>query len=239
MKPIIGVTTTPKIDGNLLLDRIPHEYATSVQAAGGLPLLIPTLTDLPCIEAYIDRLDGILLSGGDADVDPARFGEDPVRELRLITPERDEMEIALFHRAYERNLPVLAICRGIQVVNVAAGGSLIQDIPSQVTDAIGHFPRGMDMHLLYHGVELEPGSRVHDIFGTTDLRVNSFHHQSVRTVAPGFRAVAHTSDGVIEAIEAPDKRFMVGIQWHPETLTARHPHFLDLFKAFVTACAEK
>ena len=238
MNPLIGITTTPKMDGNLLLDRVPHEYASSVQAAGGLPLLIPTLTDAECIDAYIDRLDGILLSGGDADVDPARFGEDPVRELRLITPERDVMEIELFLRAFERDLPVLAICRGIQVVNVAAGGSLIQDIPSQVTDAIGHFPRGMDMHLLYHRVKLESGSRVHEIFGTTDLRVNSFHHQAVKAVAPGFRVTARSADGVIEAIELPDKRFMVGIQWHPETLTAGHSQFLNLFKAFVAACAE-
>ncbi len=238
MKPLIGITTTPKTENNLPLDRVPHEYATSIQGAGGLPLLIPTLTDAACLDAYIDRLDGLLFSGGDADVDPARFGEDPVRELRLITPERDEMEIELFHRAFERDLPVLAICRGIQVVNVAAGGSLIQDIPSQVTDAIGHYPRGMDMHLLYHGVQLESGSRVHEIFGTTDLRVNSFHHQAVQTVAPGFRVTARSSDGVIEAVEAPNKRFMVGIQWHPETLTAGHPHFLNLFKAFVAACAE-
>lgn len=238
MKPIIGITTTPALEKELWMDKIPHEYAASVQAAGGLPLLLPTLADPDCIEAYIDRLDGLLLSGGDADVDPARFGEDPVRELRLITPDRDEMEIELFNRAWDRDLPVLAICRGIQVVNVAAGGSLIQDIPSQVADAIGHYPRGMDMHLLYHTVALEPGSRLHRIFKKTELRVNSFHHQSVRTVAPGFRVSAHTSDGVIEAIEAPDKRFAVGIQWHPETLTARHPHFLDLFKAFMTACAE-
>ncbi len=238
MKPLIGITTTPEMEDNLLLDRVPHEYATSIQRAGGLPLLIPTLTDAACIEAYIDRLDGILFSGGNADVDPARFGEDPVRQLRLITPERDEMEIELFHRAFERDLPVLAICRGIQVINVAAGGSLIQDIPSQVGDAVGHFPRGMDMHLLYHSVRLEPGSRVHGIFGETDLRVNSFHHQAVKAVAPEFRITARASDGVIEAVEAPDKRFVVGIQWHPETLTVRYPRFLDLFTSFVAACVE-
>ena len=238
MKPLIGITTTPRMEDNLLLDRVPHEYATSIQAAGGLPLLIPTLADPDCIAACIDRLDGILFSGGDADVDPVRFGEDPVRQLRLITPERDEMEIELFNRAFERDLPVLAICRGIQLINVAAGGNLIQDIPSQVANAVGHFPRGMDMHLLYHSVRLEPGSRLHGIFGGTDLRVNSFHHQAVNAVAPEFRITARASDGVIEAVEAPDKRFVVGIQWHPETLTARHPHFLELFKAFAAACME-
>lgn len=191
-------------------------------------------------DSLIDTIAGLVLTGG-ADVDPARYGEARHPSVRNLSPERDEFEIRLIHRAVEADMPILAICRGIQVLNVAFGGTLIQDIPSQVPGALDHYveePR----YALAHDVWISRGSQLSAIMRERldpdeACPVNSRHHQAVGRVAEGFEVSATAPDGVIEAIERPRSRFCIGVQWHPENFW-RTGEFRPLFEAFLAACRE-
>ena len=182
------------------------------------------------------RLDGLLLPGG-VDVDPALYGEARHPELGKVNDALDEAELVLTRWALEDDLPLLGICRGIQVLNVAAGGSLYQDVPAQIPGALQHrfssskYPRDHRGH----AVRIRPDSRLAQVFGAVDLAVNSRHHQAVKDVAPGFVVTAQAPDGVIEGLEKPEARFAVGVQWHPESLAASDPQMLALFQALVQA----
>ncbi|HSW09715.1 MAG TPA: gamma-glutamyl-gamma-aminobutyrate hydrolase family protein [Bacillota bacterium] len=234
MRPIIGITSSyaPESDSQAL----PSAYVRAIESAGGLPFIIPAGIARELVDDVLNSIDGLLLSGG-VDIDPQIFGEDPHQRLGTISPERDFIEIPLTEAALKRGLPLLAICRGIQVLNVAAGGTLIQDIPSQVPGAIKHrqeAPRWLGTH----AVTIEAGSKVASLLGTTRLSVNTYHHQSVKEVAPGFRLSAEAPDGIIEAIEsARADRFAVGVQWHPETMFERVPVFAGLFRGLAEAAA--
>jgi putative glutamine amidotransferase len=232
MKPVIGITSSyaPESDSQSL----PSAYVRAVEAAAGLPFIIPAGISAQLADEVLGVIDGLLLSGG-GDIDPQIFGESPHQRLGTISPERDFIEIPLAQAALKRGLPVLAICRGIQVLNVAAGGTLIQDIPSQVPGAIKHrqeAPRWLGTH----AVVVAPDSRLAALLGATQVRVNSYHHQSVKAVAPGFRLSAEAPDGIIEAIESlcPD-RFALGVQWHPEGMFEKVPAFARLFQGLVEA----
>ncbi|HHC07183.1 MAG TPA: gamma-glutamyl-gamma-aminobutyrate hydrolase family protein [Actinobacteria bacterium] len=236
MRPMIGVTTQPKCAksaaGDIESHVIAHTYTDAVLRAGGTPVL---LVPAPDVSAILDRLDGLVLTGG-GDIEAHRYGAEPHPTMRGTNFDRDEFEIALVREARRRELPVLAICRGLQVVNVAFGGTLIQDIPAEVGsrdhDEVGH--------AVWHGhqpVTLEPGCLVAEAIGETELMVNSIHHQAVRDLAPGFRAVGWAGDGIVEAIE-PDSRGwpLLAVQWHPEYLGHREdPASLRLFDALVAA----
>lgn len=208
-----------------------------MEAAGGIPVILPVLPS-PRIPELGRRLDGILLAGG-VDVDPGLYGEEPLPGLGAVTPERDAFELALVRWAWEEGLPLLGICRGIQVLNVAAGGTLFQDLSSQLSSGLlkheQKAPRWHETHL----VRVAGGSRLARILGREELRVNSFHHQAVREVAPGWRAVAWAPDGVIEGIESSEHPFALGVQWHAEGMWDRHPLHLRLFVALVEAAREK
>ncbi|MBX6395573.1 MAG: gamma-glutamyl-gamma-aminobutyrate hydrolase family protein, partial [Alicyclobacillaceae bacterium] len=177
-----------------------------------------------------------MLTGG-VDVDPAFFGEEPSRGLGEVCPQRDTFEMALVEEAFLRNVPVLAICRGMQVMNVVAGGTLIQDLGSQGRGNLQHRQKAPRWHGS-HRIEVVPGSKLAAILGAEELRVNSFHHQAVKDVAPGMQVSATSSDGVVEAIESSLHRFAVGVQWHPENMWRRDPVQFRLFEALVRAAAE-
>ena len=212
-KPLIGISSTPKPEDHLEFVRF--GYTTGVFRAGGLPLILPISPD-PAQTAHdlMSRIDGLVLSGGH-DVDPALYGEEVEKIWGELSPERDAHELALLEAALELGKPVLAICRGMQLLNVLKGGSLIQDIETEIMTDIKH----LDMDLkgeLMHPVDLEPGSRLADVIGSTRLDVTTVHHQGVRIVAPGFEVVARADDGMVEAIESPEYPNVVAVQWHPE-----------------------
>ena len=210
-------------------------YVRAVEKAGGLPLIFApgTPDDAPQL---LDHVRGLLLTGG-SDVDPALYGEARQPTLKRVIPERDAFEIALCHEALRRDLPVLAICRGQQVLNVALGGTLHQDIASQVPAAIEHVGKGARWDTT-HDVELLPGTRLRSILGNQTLAVNSFHHQAVKQVAEGLVVSARSPvDGVIEGLESRCHGFCLAVQWHPEDFVGRGPAFEPLFSALVEACS--
>jgi len=212
-------------------------YCRAVQAAGGLPVIIPLTDDLALIEATVQALAGLLLAGG-GDVDPAAYGEEPLPGVAGIDPLRDRLELWLSRRALDADLPLLAICRGVQVLNVASGGTLYQDVVSQHPGAIRHsFRSEHPRSYLGHSVSIERHTRLAGILGEGSVPVNSLHHQAVKTVAPGLRAVASAPDGIVEALEHPGHRFAIGVQWHPEELIEQDVRMLRLFVAFVEACS--
>ncbi|MCL1693405.1 MAG: gamma-glutamyl-gamma-aminobutyrate hydrolase family protein [Actinomycetia bacterium] len=236
MRPIIGVTSQPKqaisSSGSLDSHVIGHTYTDSVLRAGGIPVILPPIANED-VATLVDRLDGIVFTGG-GDMDPGRYGEEPHPEVRKVNPARDEFELLLVHEAKERRLPVLAICRGLQVVTVALGGTLIQDIPS-VIGSTDHGVIGDAVYEAHQPITIEAGSDIAKAVGKTELMVNSIHHQAVKDLAPGFRAVAWADDGVIEGIQHEDDEWpLLAVQWHPEFLgdncdEASH----RLFEAFI------
>jgi putative glutamine amidotransferase len=220
--------------GHLSLRR---DYVKAVEAAGGLPVLLAPgrPDDAP---ELLERVQALVLSGGD-DVDPVHYGEAPHETVTGVTPDRDAFELALARQALARDQPTLAICRGQQVLNVATGGTLIQDIPSSVSGAADHDPE-RERWELTHEVRLLPGSRLRQVLGEDRVAVNSFHHQAVKDLGQGLVASAWSvADGVIEGIEAPKSRFVLGVQWHPESFWDRRPGFQPLFEALVAAAHEQ
>lgn len=233
-RPVIGIPTDHTAEGQLTL---PAAYAAVVAEAGGLPVLIPALAEPELTACWLERVDGLLLAGG-ADVDPNHYGEDPLPRLGRITPERDGAELALVRDALAAGMPILGICRGLQVLCVAAGGTLLQDIPSQVPGALKHRQQAPPWYGT-HDVAVEAGTLLARLLGEGPLRVNSFHHQAVDLVPPGFQAAAAAPDGVVEAVEKGDGSFILGVQWHPETMAAYQPRFMALFAGLVEAAAAK
>ena len=210
-RPLIGITANIS-DGNVSL--LPGYYK-SIYEAGGVPVVIPPSDDLTILPNLLDSLDGILLSGG-ADINPLFLGEDPVRELHNINPYRDRQELMIVKMAADRQIPMLGICRGIQIINAAFGGTLYQDIYSQTENKLIKHSQDLDRPYASHLVNIDKNSLLAEIMGTTVLPVNSFHHQAVKDAAPGFRVCARSSDGIIEAIESTEYKSMLGVQWHPE-----------------------
>ncbi|WP_300790394.1 gamma-glutamyl-gamma-aminobutyrate hydrolase family protein [uncultured Bacteroides sp.] len=210
-RPIIGITANIT-DGNVSLL---SGYFKSIYEAGGIPIVIPPSDDLTILSNLLDSLDGILLSGG-ADINPLFLGEDPVRELHNINPYRDRQELMIVKMAADRQIPILGICRGIQVMTAALGGTLYQDIYSQAEGKLIKHSQDLDRAYASHIVNIEEDSTLAGIMGKTVLPVNSFHHQAVKEPAPGFKVCARSNDGIIEAIESTEYKSMLGVQWHPE-----------------------
>lgn len=211
------------------------DYVRAVEDAGGLPLVLVPGRAADARE-LLDRVDGLMLTGG-GDVDPSAYGEPPHDKLGRVTPERDALELALCREALSRRLPVLAICRGHQVLNVATGGTLVQDIPSQIPGALDHDP-DTERWDMAHQVRILPGTRLRAILGADRVAVNSFHHQAVRETGRGVLVSATAEDGVIEGIEVPDQPFVVGVQWHPEAFWDHGRVFQPLFAALVAASGD-
>ena len=211
-------------------------YVQAVIRAGAAPLLIPMLNDPSLLRTLYASLDGLLLSGG-KDVAPVHYGEALHERCDPVPPERDEMELRLARWAVDEGRPLLGICRGIQVLNVALGGSLYQDIEAQIPGAEKHswYPDHSRGHLS-HVVLVTPEARLGRTLGATSLSVNSGHHQAVKDVAPGLTVVARAPDGVVEGLEADGHPFAIGVQWHPEELAAGDPRQQRIFDALVDAC---
>lgn len=236
MHPIIGIPcyASERSDNRRPLYGNNQSYVQAVLRAGGAPLLIPP--GEPSVYAAIaERLDGLLLSGG-GDVDPRLYGEEPLPECQPPEVERDEMELFFARWALERRKPVLGICRGIQLLAIARGGSLYQDIPSQYDKPLRHNCAGEARNYVAHEVQIDPGSQFAAIVGKATDGVNSFHHQAVKAPGEGVRVVASAEDGIVEAAEMPDYPFVIAVQWHPEAMDDDHRTSQRLFAAFVAAC---
>lgn len=232
MKPLIGITASLLQESNREWLWNTSDYFRAVQRAGGIPVLLPFCQSEDEAAEILDRIDGLLLSGG-GDMDSLLYGEEPHPKNGTISPERDVTELAMTAVALRRQMTILGICRGHQVLAVAAGGTLVQDIPAQVPGAIKHrqeAPRWYPTHT----VKAAEGSRLAALLGA-DFKVNSYHHQSIKAVPPGWVTSAVAPDGVIEAIEHPEAKFMLAVQWHPENMAGQSDQFAALFEAFIAA----
>lgn len=234
-RPLIGITCS--IDYEKDFSYLKQGYYKAIQKAGAIAILLPA-DELSLESELIQKLDGILLSGG-PDIDPVYFGEETYTFNGNISPERDKQELALAKLAFEAGKPILGICRGIQVLNAAMGGTIYQDISSQVkgNNLLKHVQEAPRWYPS-HNIKISRDSRIFDCFGTEKVRVNSFHHQAVKDVANGYKVTACCSDGIIEAIEYIGDQFSVGVQWHPETMWEKDIKYLEVFKAFVEACSK-
>jgi putative glutamine amidotransferase len=213
---------------------INQSYVRALTAAGCAPVLIPLLDDDERLRAIYDRLDGIVFPGG-ADVAPQEYREEPIGDLNVVEALRDRTELTLARWAFADDLPTLGICRGHQVLNVALGGSLWQDLRHQGVTSVEHSDAdGRARTALMHRVRLDPDSRLAQLIDETDSRVNSLHHQAVKTVAPQLRATGTSDDGVIESLECDDRRFLIAVQWHPEEIDTL-PWVQRLFRGFARA----
>jgi len=241
-KPVIGCTTywkeIPQKPPLEIIGLMPS-YVAAIKAAGGIPLLIPlTLSDEDLL-ALFTRLDGLLLPGG-GDVAPTLYQEKSAGLSKRINPNRDRVEILLARAAVTQNKPLLAICRGIQVMNVALGGTLWEDLETQRFAGLRHDYHGAHPRThLAHPVQITPDSRLAQSMGVTQASVNSLHHQGLRDVAPEVVVTATAPDGLVEGIELPEHPFAIGVQWHPENLVFNDPHMLALFKGLVEASKER
>ena len=209
--PVIGLTGNFR-DGDCTLA---EGYYQSILKAGGVPFIIPCYDDTDALINTLDKLDGILLTGG-ADINPLFLGEEPIQELHGINPRRDRQELLLTRLAADRQIPILGICRGIQTMNAALGGPLYQDIHSQMEGTRIKHDQNLDRCYASHTVAIEKDTLLHRLFKTDTIAVNSFHHQAIKEPAPGFRVCARATDGVIEAMESTEYKSMLGVQWHPE-----------------------
>jgi putative glutamine amidotransferase len=215
---------------------INQSYVRALVAAGCAPVLIPLLDDDDRLRAIYERLDGIVFAGG-VDVAPQEYGDEPIGDLNVVEAERDRTELTLARWAYADDLPTLGICRGQQVLNVALGGTLWQDLRHQGVTSVDHSDAdGRARSAFIHRVRLDPDSRLAQLIDETEIRVNSLHHQAVKTVAPKLKVTGTSDDGVIESLESDDRRFLIAVQWHPEEIDEL-PWVRRLFSGFARAAA--
>lgn len=239
--PLVGLTTTSVTRGgshNRPQVMLYSAYIYALEACGLAPVLLTPHHGARSVESLLEHCGGLVLSGGE-DVDPRRYNEEPHPKLGSVTPERDEMEMAALGFALERGLPVFAICRGIQVLNVFMGGTLYQDLGAQYPSELRH-AQDAPWSDRTHRVSVHAGSILREVVGTDELLINSFHHQAIRDVGQGLRVTAVAADGLIEAVEATQHPWVVGVQWHPERHEAHAPDTdpdRRLFAAFAEAVA--
>lgn len=213
-----------------------RDYSEAIEGLGGIPLHIPLIPKREYIADFLSHLDGILLPGSDTDVDPHRFGEEPHPKLKKIIPEKDDTDLLILETAEELNLPILAICFGMQILNVSRGGSLIQDIEGQIPNSIQH-EQGVPLERCSHSIEIEANSTLARLITNEQTRVNSHHHQAVREVGKNLKATAWAKDGVIECIEdTRENRFVLGVQWHPELSWKSDQLSNQIFETFIGKC---
>jgi putative glutamine amidotransferase len=247
-RPVIGVPTqTLQSLGGVSAEIPPswvmsQRYIVTLTNAGALPWMIP-LVDDETLRGVYEQLDGVFLPGG-ADIDPASYGRNPHPLCDKTDPARDRVELLLARWALADGKPALGVCRGLQLLNVAAGGTLYQDLAEQMPRSMKHdyFPFGgstFTRDYLAHEVTVAQGSRLARVFGGGTVRVNSMHHQGIRTLGEGLVATAHAPDGLVEGIECADGRWIVGVQWHPEALTDGDAKSRDLFAEFIEAARER
>lgn len=215
--------------------RLNESYVKALLQAGGLPVSLP-FTPEKEMDQFLATIDGLLLTGG-GDINPLLFGEEPQLKLGKVLTERDEYEIQWTKKALQHNIPILGICRGLQILNVALGGTLYQDIYSQSKrDRLLH-AQTSPRHETSHYVQLKENSKLHKMFKETNILVNSFHHQAIKDIANNLQIIGQAKDGIIEAVEHKTASFCIGVQWHPEELVAKgEKNSMKLFEEFVAAC---
>jgi putative glutamine amidotransferase len=240
MKPIIGVTPDfnagdrKEWGGREPTYFLRARYIRAIEELGGVPLVLPLHADRTTRRHILHNLDGLLITGSGPDLPPSLYGERQRFPFKIVSERRASFEIDIVRLAKQADLPLLGICGGMQTMNVACGGSLIQDIPAQISKTLQHRQQTHATNLS-HTITVAPGSLLRRIVRSASMRVNSSHHQSVNAVAPSLIASAQASDGIVEAIESPAHRFFLGIQWHPEFLFDRYPLHRRLFEAFLRA----
>jgi putative glutamine amidotransferase len=239
--PLIGISVGAGIlsETNGAQLRVRSTYPISVDLAGGAPVMIPLRIETDALRAIYERLDGVIISGG-GDMAPSTYGADQSVFTDEIDTNRDQIELQLIRWALEDDKPLLGICRGHQVLNVALGGTLIQDIREEIQGSLRHDSPTDDWFTRFaHDIQVARGSKLYESLGLTEERlpVNSLHHQAIGEVAPSLCVVARATDGVIEGLEHPERRYVVSVQWHPEALTTREIPQRNLFEAFVKAAS--
>lgn len=244
-RPLIGITAYNYIKPTTgwRYDVCYGKNAVAIENAGGLPVLIPSMVSLDTLREIYERLDGVLLPGG-GDINPERYTSEPEANIKLydISDERDAMEIAMAKWAIEDDLPVFGICRGIQVMNVALGGSLVQDIPAHIETDLRHSitsPQEEARNTILHDVHIADDSLLSSIIGESTVPVNSLHHQALRDVASKATISATSPDGIVEGIELPEKQFVLAVQWHPEDLVDDDQRMENLFTSFVASARQR
>lgn len=240
MKPLVGVAGyfLTKIDNHLLdfeINQAPKSITTAIQKAGALPVIIP-LTNPEDAKEYVDKVDAIVLTGG-ADVNPLLYGEEPILKIGRIDPRRDDFELALIKEAWKQKKPILGLCRGLQLLNVAFGGTLYQDLSYYSGLEVNHVqPTYWDFPT--HSIKIDEESLVGKSLGTSTV-INSYHHQAVKDLADVFRPVAWSKDKIIEAFESVDsKQKVIAVQWHPEVLMENYPESQNIFELFIASIKE-
>jgi putative glutamine amidotransferase len=241
LTPVIGVPANVLVDKSgafpgTLRAYVNQDYLDALRRAGAAPVILP-MAPAEDAERQLALVDGLLLTGG-ADVCPLCYGEQPARGLGDVYQDMDLHWLALARAARAAGMPTLGVCRGMQVLNVAFGGTLHQDLDSLPGPVQQHVQLGY-RHAVSHAADMEAGSRLERIFGQGSVGVNSFHHQAVKDVAPGFRVTARARDGVVEGIETEDNAFVLGVQWHPEGMVVHYPDMLRLFRALTEACIQR
>lgn len=240
-KPIIGISTSVLVDEGggfpgyerILINK---DYVSSVISAGAVPLMIPMDATEENLRQILELVDGMIFSGGH-DIAPIRYGEEPHQKLQEICPERDDFDFLLYRLAKEHSLPILGICRGFQLMNVSEGGKLYQDLSLKNTESLKH-SQGHGPSVPTHTVKVESGSKFYKILGKEEIRVNSFHHQAVKSTSENVAISGKALDNVVEAIELKNYPFGLGVQFHPEMLQAKEEDMKKIFAALVSAAKE-
>ena len=234
-RPLVGITTRHELETERFY--LARFYAEAVEAKGGVPLHLPLIPEPDYIESVVSRLDGVLLPGSASDVDPLLYGSEPHPKLGPVHPLKDATDLLVLKEVERRRIPLLAICFGMQVWNVSRGGSLIQDIVSQIPDALKH-EQGAPRERRSHRVSIQPESLLRSLAEGESALVNSHHHQALERIGRGLQATAWSSDGLVEAIEdLREGRWAVGVQWHPEIDWQNDKFSGAIFSAFVEACS--
>lgn len=234
MKPVIGVVSGVLREGPLKLERVyaNREYITSVTKVGGTPILLPIVEEDDALQAYVGMCDGFLFTGG-VDVSPMRYQEEPRPLLGETNLMLDDFQIQLFQKVLASKKPFMAICRGIQVLNVACGGTLHQDNSYANSKTLKHMQQ-TEVGEPSHTIQVEKGSRLCELLGEK-VYINSYHHQSIEKLGEGLQIVARATDGIVEAVEIPGHRFALGVQWHPEVMFSKNETMRPIFDALVKA----
>ncbi len=240
MRSIIGITCSYERDKEDVPEKYIHfikeDYVNAIEDAGGIPLLLPSTEREDVISIYADMINGLLIAGGD-DIEPRFYNESEERDagIKGIDPKRTIFELKLYHKAVSKEIPILGLCAGHQLINVASGGTLYQDIPLQLPNSIKH---RQDDSYPNHIIEIKHSTRLHKIIDVTSVEVNSHHHQSIKDLAGGFIINATASDGIIEGIEGTDHRFIMGLQFHPENLYKEKAIFRRIFNEFIKIASD-